>query len=99
MDHAQAVIFQNSLEFGQRELSLPPCKPTTKEYQDMLENCIDVVPLRHINKEETTMSENADVFAEESLGFVFFEVLEEPLMENHVEGEIGKGKRKGISLN
>ena len=36
---------------------------------------------------------------EESLGFVFFEVLEEPLMENHVEGEIGKGKRKGISLN
>src|SRR5512142_1619747 len=53
--------------------------------------------LGDIDKEQSSPAENPDVFLQEIRSLRLAEMLEEPLMENHVERTVAKRERKRIA--
>jgi hypothetical protein len=56
--------------------------------KDVLNDRVDMVPLRDVYEKESTLFENPDILAEKPLGIGFSEVFEEALMENYIESGI-----------
>jgi hypothetical protein len=99
LDDGQLVTSDDLLELANREFSLPTSKPAMEEDEGMLDDRVDVVPLRDIHKKISTLLENAHVLPKEPLSVLLSKVFEEPLVKDYIEGEVRKWEKEGISLD
>ena len=96
MDSLQAKPLHLPAQLTHGKLSLPAGKPFVYGDEEMFNDGVNVVALRHIDEQQAAFLKNTDVFSQQCFGLLRPEMLKEPLMEDDVECSVVEWKAKRI---
>ena len=99
MDGLQSQPLHDSTKFSDREFAFPSREPFVDRDQNVLDDCVDMVALWHIDEEESPFLQYTDILAQQGLSLLGPEVLQESLVKNDIKRLIAKREAECVSSN